>query len=160
MFWNSASAPYSGVVTDGFGSGSSPAAYVTDPLTGFVAAGKEMDPPVAIDGFFSDDPTEGNIFGEIGPMSALDTKLMTAEAAFVVVSAVAMEGYDRPDLEVSRATLENFGHFVLEPQLKPIAPTASQQRQQSHSVCRQQAPQHDRRRRSSGSCRHVAVELA
>ncbi|TKA55460.1 hypothetical protein B0A53_02386 [Rhodotorula sp. CCFEE 5036] len=100
MFWNSASAPYSGVVTDGFGSGSSPAAYITDPLTGFVAAGKEMDPPVAIDGFFSDDPTEGNIFGEIGPMSALDTKLMTAEAAFVFVSAVAMEGYDRPDLEL------------------------------------------------------------
>jgi hypothetical protein len=33
----------------------SPAAYITDPLTGFVAAGKEMDPPVAIDGFFSDD---------------------------------------------------------------------------------------------------------
>lgn len=106
MFWNSASTPYSGVVTDGFGSGSSPAAYVTDPLTGFVAAGKEQDPPVAIDGFFSDDPTEGNIFGEIGPMSALDTKLMTAEAAFVFVSAVAMEGYDRPNLEVSRATRE------------------------------------------------------
>ncbi|GAA5953317.1 hypothetical protein JCM8115_000490 [Rhodotorula mucilaginosa] len=100
MFWNKPSSPYSGVVTDGFGSGSSPAAYITDPLTGFVAASKEQDRHVAIDGFFSDDPTEGIVIGETGPSSPIDTKLMNADAAFVFVSAVAMEGYDRPNLEL------------------------------------------------------------
>ena len=117
MFWNKPSSPYSGVVTDGFGSGSSPAAYITDPLTGFVAASKEQDRHVAIDGFFSDDPTEGIVIGETGPSSPIDTKLMNADAAFVFVSAVAMEGYDRPNLEVSRAGPEIF--CLLESSLKP-----------------------------------------
>lgn len=103
MFWHTSSSPYSGVITDGFGSGSSPSPYVSDPLTGFVAAAKEQDRPVAVDGFFSDDPTEGTVVGEIGPITPLDGKLMNADAAIVFVSAVAMEGYDRETLQVRRA---------------------------------------------------------
>ncbi|GAA5980274.1 hypothetical protein JCM10908_001595 [Rhodotorula pacifica] len=100
MFWNKPSSPYSGVITDGFGSGSCPAPYISDPLTGFIAAGKEQDRPVAIDGFFSDDPTEGIVIGETGPISPIDTRLAKGDAVFVFVSAVAMEGYDRPNLEL------------------------------------------------------------
>lgn len=100
MFWHQPWRPYAGVISDGFGSGGSPSPYIVDPLSGFVAAGKKQERPVAVDGFFSDDPTFGTVVGETGPIVPLDNMLETADAALVFVAAVAMEGYDRTTLEV------------------------------------------------------------
>lgn len=46
--------PYQGVLSDGFGSGSSPAPYVVDPLTGFVIRGLQEERPINIDGYYSE----------------------------------------------------------------------------------------------------------
>ena len=46
--------PYQGVLSDGLGSGSSPAPYVVDPLTGFIVRGLQEERPVNIDGYYSE----------------------------------------------------------------------------------------------------------
>lgn len=46
--------PYQGVLSDGFGSGSSPAPYVVDPLTGFIVRGLQEERPINIDGYYSE----------------------------------------------------------------------------------------------------------
>lgn len=126
-FWHTSWRPYAGVISDGFGSGSSPAPYIVDPLSGFVAAGKKQERPVAVDGFFSDDPTFGTVVGETGPIVPLDNMLETADAALVFVAAVAMEGYDRTTLEVSARRFSREGAGA-----DSNASAASQQRQRPY----------------------------
>lgn len=43
-----------GFVTDGFGSGGSPAPYAIDPFNAISARGREEDRPVVVDGYFSE----------------------------------------------------------------------------------------------------------
>ncbi|GAA5980421.1 hypothetical protein JCM10908_001649 [Rhodotorula pacifica] len=100
--------PYQGVISDGFGSGSSPAAYVVDPLTGFIVRGLQEERPINIDGYYSDDPWEGTFHAEMANVSAIDTKLMYASKAFVFVAAAASESWDRKNLEL----LNNGGDLI------------------------------------------------
>ncbi|GAA5990954.1 hypothetical protein JCM11641_007444 [Rhodosporidiobolus odoratus] len=101
-FWYSPHAmDFDGYISNGFGSGGSPAPYAVDPLAGITARGWEEDRPTIVDGYFSDDPAEGIAYiSPLGNTSYLDNKLATASSAVVFVSAVAMEGYDRASLKL------------------------------------------------------------
>lgn len=101
--------PYQGVISDGLGSGSSPAAYVVDPLTGFIARGQAEDGrPVNVDGYYFDDPYAGTFMAETANTSAIDIKLMYASKAIVFVAAAASESWDRKNLEL----LNNGGDLI------------------------------------------------
>ncbi|GAA5973751.1 hypothetical protein JCM11641_005117 [Rhodosporidiobolus odoratus] len=101
-FFYTSSTYIPGFATDGFGSGGSPAPYAVDPLAGITARGWKEERPVVVDGYFRDDPTEGSAsVAGFGNTSYLDTKLAYASSAVVFVSAVAMEGYDRENLDLA-----------------------------------------------------------
>lgn len=122
--------PYEGVVSDAGGSGSSPAAYVVDPLAGFTLRGQEEEGrPINCDGYYFEcvcrlllisatladehlaprsDPYAGVVHGDTTNVSAIDVKLMYASKAFVFVSADASESWDRKNLQL----LNNGGDLI------------------------------------------------
>jgi beta-glucosidase len=54
IFYYTPTAEYIGAVTDGFGSGGSPAPYVVTPLEGIKSRAYEADPPIFVDGYYSE----------------------------------------------------------------------------------------------------------
>ncbi|GAA5871175.1 hypothetical protein JCM16303_001715 [Sporobolomyces ruberrimus] len=103
IFYYTPTAEYIGAVTDGFGSGGSPAPYVVTPLEGIKSRAYEADPPIFVDGYYSDNATEGS--ASLGPGFSsvyLDGRLSYPEESKVVVfvTAVAWEGYDRETLDL------------------------------------------------------------
>ncbi|GAA5850930.1 hypothetical protein JCM8547_009134 [Rhodosporidiobolus lusitaniae] len=97
-FWGHPDLP--GMWTDGYGSGSTGVAYQTDPFTGITHLAREQDRRVVVDGYFSDNATEGTIPSMFGGADTLvlDAKLAYAGSAVVFVSTTATEGYDRESL--------------------------------------------------------------
>ncbi|GAA5936851.1 uncharacterized protein JCM15063_000080 [Sporobolomyces koalae] len=106
IFYYTPQAEYFGSITDGFGSGGSPvpgALHVT-PLEAIKDRARQQDPPMFVDGYYSDNATEGS--ASIGPGFStvyLDGRLAYPEEKKVVVfaSATAMEGYDRENLDLA-----------------------------------------------------------
>ncbi|GAA5896971.1 hypothetical protein JCM6882_007319 [Rhodosporidiobolus microsporus] len=96
---------WEGFVTDGFGSGGSPAPFAVDPYQGITARAHQEARPCVVDGYFSDNATEG--YSTLpdayrnNTVYFLDSKLATASSAIVFVSATAMEGYDRDNLSLA-----------------------------------------------------------
>ncbi|GAA5845195.1 hypothetical protein JCM11251_003710 [Rhodosporidiobolus azoricus] len=94
-----------GYTTEGTGSGGAPAAYSIDPFNGITARGRKAKPPVAVDGFLSDDPTYGLTASSaqfnIAPKPILESKLADSETAVVFVVATAGEGEDRTNLTLA-----------------------------------------------------------
>ncbi|GAA6063791.1 hypothetical protein JCM10212_001361 [Sporobolomyces blumeae] len=110
IFYYTTANSYPGAVTDGFGSGGSPAPYIVTPVEGIKARAQQADPPVFVDGYFSDNATAG--YASIGPGFStyyLEGRLSTADKVVVFVSAEAMEGYDRKTLD-----LANGGNELIE----------------------------------------------
>ncbi|GAA5896991.1 hypothetical protein JCM6882_007325 [Rhodosporidiobolus microsporus] len=96
---------WEGFVTNGFGSGGTPTPYAVDPFQAISARGHKEERPVVVDGYFSDNATEGySTLPDAYRNSTiyfLDYKLATASSAIVFVSATAMEGYDRDNLSLA-----------------------------------------------------------
>ncbi|GAA5831261.1 hypothetical protein JCM11251_007811 [Rhodosporidiobolus azoricus] len=101
FFFYTPAVEWKGFVTNGFGSGGAPAPYVIDPFRAF--AEKAMHKQMVVDGYFSDNATEGysTIPGTNQTTYFLDYKLSTADAAVVFVTATAQEGYDRENLSLA-----------------------------------------------------------
>ncbi|GAA6009922.1 hypothetical protein JCM11491_000867 [Sporobolomyces phaffii] len=104
IFYYTPEATYVGAITDGFGSGGSPTPYVVTPLEGIKSRAQAADPPIFVDGYYSDNATEGR--ASIGPGFStvyLDARLAYPERSKVVVfvTATAMEGYDRETLSLA-----------------------------------------------------------
>ncbi|GAA5964449.1 hypothetical protein JCM3765_006282 [Sporobolomyces pararoseus] len=104
IFYYTPNATYEGTITDGFGSGGSPAPYVVTPLCAIQARAQQADPPMFVDGYYRDNATEGNGSLPIPGFAVnyLDGRLAYPEDKEVVVfvSAVAWEGYDRETLDL------------------------------------------------------------
>ncbi|GAA5901720.1 beta-glucosidase [Sporobolomyces salmoneus] len=103
IFFYTPDAPYVGAITNGFGSGGSPAPYVVTPLQGIQERAREMDDFTFVDGYYSDNATEGagSLPGGLSTVY-LDGRLAYPEEkkVLVFVTAVAMEGYDRENLDL------------------------------------------------------------
>ncbi|GAA6027447.1 hypothetical protein JCM8097_007868 [Rhodosporidiobolus ruineniae] len=104
-FFYTTGTQWPGFVTDGFGSGGSPVPYAVDPFNAIAARGRKEKRPVVVDAYLSDNATEGWATVPGAPymtLTFLDNKLAYADSAIVFVSATAMEGYDRPSLQLER----------------------------------------------------------
>jgi beta-glucosidase len=54
IFYYTPNATYVGALTDGFGSGGSPTPYVVTPLEGIKSRARQADPPIFVDGYYSE----------------------------------------------------------------------------------------------------------
>ncbi|GAA5897096.1 hypothetical protein JCM8208_006169 [Rhodotorula glutinis] len=94
-------ADFSGVSTDGYGSGGSPAPYNLDPIAAITARGRKEERPVVVDYYTYDNATQGQIGGWMGGQTLfLDAKLAYATTAVVFVTKIGREGFDHTDLEL------------------------------------------------------------
>jgi len=92
---------YVGQITNGFGSGGSPAFYTITPIEGIRSRAMKSDPPIFVDGYYSDNATEGSA-STLGPTPFLDGRLGYPNSKVVVfVTATAQEGYDRETLDLA-----------------------------------------------------------
>ncbi|BGP00866.1 beta-glucosidase, glycoside hydrolase family 3 protein [Rhodotorula toruloides] len=86
---------YNGTITNGLGSGGSPAPYVVDPLTGISERARKQDPPAYVDWYYSSDTSAGVDLGFGFATKFLDAKISSSGQVVVFASTMAMEGYDR-----------------------------------------------------------------
>ncbi|GAA5850833.1 hypothetical protein JCM8547_009100 [Rhodosporidiobolus lusitaniae] len=103
--------PMNGFWTDGQGSGSNAVPYIVEPFTGIKDRARKQSRPVVVDGYFSDNATEGVIFDAFAEedVFVLDKKLGYAGSAVVFVATTATEGTDRRSL-----LLDNNGEALVQ----------------------------------------------
>ncbi|BGP29379.1 hypothetical protein JCM10296v2_001118 [Rhodotorula toruloides] len=86
---------YNGTITNGLGSGGSPAPYVVDPLTGISERARKQDPLAYVDWYYSSDTSAGVDLGFGFATEFFDAKISTSGQVVIFASTMAMEGYDR-----------------------------------------------------------------